>query len=173
MIKILSQKTTQGNGNNKVAEDQSRNSNIWLTGIPEREQKKKHIERGNCRINNTRKFPRVQVPESLNWEIPLSTRGNWVCQGWRGDVNIFGRGGGEQITVMYILFIDCHKNKNPTRIRRPKLLGKCFSLEFQSQSNSQSGVRAEFLTRKHPTPEPSTYSFLPSDLNMCCSKMKE
>lgn len=46
-----------------------------------KKKEKKKTERGNCYISNTRKFPRVEVPESLDWKIPLSTSGNWVYQG--------------------------------------------------------------------------------------------
>ena len=53
----------------KVGDDQSRRSNIWLTGIPESENRKKNMETENCHINNMRKFPKVEVPESLDWKI--------------------------------------------------------------------------------------------------------
>lgn len=77
-------------------------------------------------------------------------------------------GAEKQITVMKILFIDCQNNKNPTGVRHHKLLGKFFNLEFQSQSNYQSSVPAEFFIYKHSTILPST-----SDLKMCSSKMTE
>lgn len=70
-------------GKEHVVEDQHTKYNMWLKEISKKlkRKKKKKTERGNCYISNTRKFPRVEVPESLDWKIPLSTSGNWVYQG--------------------------------------------------------------------------------------------